>query len=64
MTKRKALFLFCHSLKKNIYFFQQTYSSNTDERFCQNQWGGKVLFSHCTNHSGGVAVLFERNIRI
>lgn len=22
---------------------------------------GKVLFSHCTNHSGGVAILFERN---
>ncbi len=61
LSKRKALFLFCMSQKREIYFFQETHSSFKDETFCRNQWGGNILFCHGTNHSAGVLILFDRN---
>ncbi len=61
LSKRKALFLFCMSQKREIYFFQETHSSFKDETFWRNQWGGNILFCHGTNHSAGVLILFDRN---
>lgn len=61
LTKRKALFLFCNSKKRDVYFLQETHSSVNDESFWSTQWGGKTLFSHGSTHSGGVAILFNHN---
>lgn len=30
-----------------------------DEKFWSNQWGDKILFSHGTNRSAGVAILLN-----
>lgn len=57
LSKRKALFLFCTSLKRDVYFFQETHSCFKDETFWRNQWGGNVLFCHGTNRSAGVLIL-------
>lgn len=59
LTKRKALFLFCSQQKKDVYFLQETHSTSKDETFWRSQWGGKAFFSHGTNLSGGILVLFH-----
>lgn len=57
--KRKALFLFCKGLKAHCTLFQETHSVAADATFWSNQWGGKMLFSHGTNYSAGVAICFN-----
>jgi exonuclease III len=48
--------------KANIIFLQETYSTKEVEHYWNQQWsGGNILFSHGTNHSKGVAVLFKKN---
>lgn len=59
-VKRKATFLFCKGLKAHAIFLQETHSCKEDEIFWKNQWGEKILFSHGTNRSGGVAICFQR----
>ncbi len=59
ITKRKALFLFCKAQKKDVYFLQETHSGQRDETFWRNQRGGKALFCHSSNHSGGIMTLFD-----
>lgn len=59
IVKRKALFLFCKGQKSHCLFLQETHSSEANATFCSNQWGGKILFSHGSNRSGGVAICFN-----
>ncbi len=44
--KRKAFYLFC----KN---------KNSDVKFWTSQRGHKIIFSHASTHSAGVAILFN-----
>lgn len=60
MLKRKAVFLFLKGQNKNCILLQETHSSNLDVNFWTNQWGDRILFSHGTNRSAGVAVLFNK----
>ena len=53
-----CLIFVCHQ-NKDVHFLQETHSTSKDETFWCNQWGGKALFSHGTNFSGGVLVLFH-----
>lgn len=57
--KRKSIFMFCKSTKASCILLQETHSIETDERFWLNQWGDKILFSHGSNKSAGVAFLFN-----
>lgn len=57
--KRKSIFLFCKNEKAQCYLLQETHSNNTDEKFWSNQWGDKIVFSHGTNRSAGVAILLN-----
>lgn len=59
IVKRKALFLFLKGQKTQINFLQETHSSDMDTSFWANQWGDKILFSHGSNRSGGVAICFN-----
>lgn len=60
LVKRKALFLFCKGRKPQCLLLQETHSSLEDVKFWSNQWGDRILFSHGTNKSAGVAVCFNR----
>jgi len=60
LVKRKALFLFCKGRKPQCLLLQETHSSQEDVKFWSNQWGDRILFSHGTNKSAGVAVCFNR----
>lgn len=59
-VKRKALFLFCKGQKAHCTFLQETHSCDADATWWSNQWGEKILFSHGSNRSGGVAICFNR----
>lgn len=60
IVKRKALFLFCKGQKCHCLFLQETHSCQADVNFWANQWGDKMIFSHGSNRSGGVAICFNR----
>lgn len=57
----KLYFYFVIRKKREVYFLQETHSCVNDESFWSSQWGGKTLFSHGSNHSGGVIILFNHN---
>lgn len=57
--KRKSTFLFCKNEKAQFFLLQETHSNDMDEKFWSNQWGDKILFSHGTNRSAGVAILLH-----
>lgn len=59
LVKRKAIFIYCRRTKADIIFLQETHSSKTDINFWKSQWGDQIVFSHGSNHSAGVAVLFN-----
>lgn len=52
--------MFCEDTKSQILFFlQETHSCENDSKLWKTQWGDKALFCHGTNHSAGVATLFN-----
>lgn len=59
-VKRKAVFLFCKGQQAHCTFLQETHSDISDVKFWSQQWGDKILFSHGTNRSAGVAICFNR----
>ncbi len=57
--KRKAFFLFCKNKNSNYIFLQDTHSNPDDVKFWTSQWGHKIICSHASTHSAGVAILFN-----
>ena len=58
LKRRKAFRLF-HKQNVDVNFLQKTFSSVTNIQVWENEWGGKLYSNHGTNHSRGVAVLFN-----
>ena len=58
-TKRRSILTYLKEQKANFYFLQETYSDVNDELIWQSEWGGKILFSHGTDHSKGVCILLD-----
>ena len=57
--KRRSIFSFLKDQKAEIFFLQEIYSEPSDETIWKNEWGGKIFFSHGTNHSRGVCILIR-----
>ena len=57
--KRRTIFTYLHSFKHDIYLLQETHSDINSEKYWANEWGGKVICSHGTTSSRGVAILFN-----
>jgi len=55
--KRKRVFRWIRKQGFNITFLQECYSTKEVENRWTNEWGGKVFFSHGTNHSKGTICL-------
>jgi len=51
-----------HGGKKGIYFIQETYSSLDVENQWKSRFKGKIVFSHGSRHSRGVAILLESKL--
>jgi len=60
--KRKGLFTWINNQKADIYFLQETYSTEEIELEWRKQWRGELFFSHGTNHSKGVLILFRNDL--
>jgi len=52
--KRGNIFKWCNDQRADIYFFQETYSTEEIEQIWKKQARGKFFFPHGTNHSRGV----------
>ena len=59
-TKRRALFDY-HRFNADIMVIQETHSYPECENIWQNEWGGRIIYSHGTTASKGIAVLFLNN---
>ncbi|KAJ8035455.1 hypothetical protein HOLleu_22688 [Holothuria leucospilota] len=59
---RRQLFAYLHSRNFDICCIQETHSSFSDEKYWENEWGGKVLFSHGDTNSRGVCILLKPSI--
>ena len=59
--KRRAIFE-KHRANSDILILQETHSHPNCEQVWQNEWGGKVIFSHGNSNSRGVAVFTTKAI--
>lgn len=62
--KRKALFDWLRNQSAQIIFLQETYSTQALESKWEQEWEGKIIFAHGTNHSKGTAILFKRGVAV
>ncbi len=60
-AKRKAVF---SKLRRynSIVFLQETHSVSDKEKEWNDEWGGKILFSHGSSNSKGAAILFPPHL--
>ena len=57
--KRSSIFNWCRNSQADLILLQETHSTVPIENLWSFEWGGKILFSHGTNNSRGVAILFK-----
>lgn len=48
----------------NVAFLQETHTDNNNEIEWGMWWGGKLVLSHGSNNSAGVAILFSKNMNV
>ena len=60
--KRVNIFEWCKTKKNSIIFLQESYSTVEIEERWKQDWGGPMFFSHGSNHSRGVLVLFSNHL--
>ena len=59
ITQSDQIFTYLKRQKADIYCLQETYSNELDEKIWPAEWGGKVVFSHGSQHSRGVCMLLK-----
>jgi fumarate reductase subunit C len=42
--------------------FQETHSNNNIEKYWEDEWGNKCVFSHHDSKSAGVCVMFKKGL--
>jgi len=60
-VKRRTLFACLKNQKADFYCLQKTFSQKLDENTWCQEWGGKIIFSHGTEHSKGTCILQKPN---
>lgn len=60
MPRGKQYSYYARDKKPILFFLQETQRCDDDATFWSNQCGEKLLFSHSSNCSGGVAKCFSR----
>ena len=66
MTKQRSIFRFLHvHFPNSIVIAQETHSTNKDEKYWKNEWGGEVHYSHRPAAlERGVAALTPEDLRV
>jgi len=62
--KRRQLFRWLHNYKFDVIFLQDTYSTQNVTAIWKSEWGGNIIYSHGTNRSIGVAILFNPKLDV
>ena len=58
-NKRRAIFSYLKNQNATIFNLQETFSKPEDVKIWTAEWGGKLFFSHGTEHSTGVTMLIN-----
>ena len=58
--KRQTIFHWLQSSHQGVTLLQETHSLERDENLWTKDWGNKIIFSHGTRHSSGVAILLDK----
>ena len=58
-NKRRSIFEYLKNQKALIICLQETFSKQEDEEVWSADWGGRMIFSHRTEHSKGVCMLLN-----
>ena len=62
MQKRRKLFLWLRNKKCDIYFIQETHSTNKNEKLWKNEWGGNLYLTYASSNSTGCGLMFGRGL--
>lgn len=60
--KRKSLFRYLKSYKYDIICLQETYITESVSEEWKKEWGGELVFSEQTAHSGGLIILKRKGL--
>ena len=60
-AKRRKIFQWC-KMSGDIVLMQETFSTEDIEHTWRDEWEGTIHFSHGSNHSKGVIIMFKPNI--
>ena len=60
-TKRRALFDY-HRFNADLLILQETHSTPDIEQVWENEWGGKIIYSHGTGAGRGIAVCISKEL--
>ena len=61
VEKRRAIFD-KHRCNADLLILQETHSTPEQEKIWQNEWGGKIIFSHGTSAARGVMICIKKEI--
>ena len=61
LIKRASIFNWCKNSSADLILLQETHSTVNVEAQWQQEYGGSILFSHGTNNSRGVAIVFRKD---
>ena len=62
--KRMAVFLWLKSKGSGVYLLQECHSTANSEQIWQQDWDGRIEFSHGNSNCRGVAILITKNVPI
>ena len=62
--KISQIFRWARHQETDILLLQETFWSPDLENIIKNEWHGHCFFSHGSNHSRGVAILFQQRLEI
>ena len=66
VKKRREIFRWLkryYKADQGFVMLQETHSIEKDEEIWKKEWGAEIVFSHGSNDSKGVAILFPKNFK-
>ena len=62
--KRMAVFLWLKSKGPGVYLLQECHSTANSEQIWQQDWDGRIEFSHGNSNCRGVAIFITKTYRL
>ena len=64
ILKRKNIFHYLKQKQYDIILLQETHSTSADEKQLICEWGEHILFAQGESRKNGVAILFDKNLKV